>query len=267
MNEHSHFDQYWNNQYFYTDDPRYKPFKKLCGLGGDYEYVDFLCGMLQICEMLWVREMRGSRHPSAEIKPKTLPLSLILKLYGAMVAGKAFEAIGVPNNRLSPKQWDEVWAYAAPRFLAIEQINLPIVAHRLTRHEIVERHAALRETITDPLARVLAKYLPPYPFMKGNSQDDSGSFFLLGITEHMRERTKNGAPHHAVAYALLGAVRRACDLEIKKPRSAEKIEQTTATRVANLKKKYPDWLNDVIVLRNHFESNRTKRLKSNRNLI
>jgi hypothetical protein len=92
----------------------------------------------------------------------------------------------------------------------------------------------------------------------------------LALTEHLREQNKN--PHHALAYKLLGAVRQVYNLDIKNIRSPENIEQTTATRIANLKKKYPDWADDLGALKNHFKSHRAhiaqvvdKDIKSNRN--
>jgi hypothetical protein len=103
---------------------------------------------------------------------------------------------------------------------------------------------------SNPLLTLFKKYPPLNPFKRGNRQDDWGSFFLLAITEHLREQGQN-RPHYAEAYALLRAVR--IDAGIEKSRSATKLpKNTAATRITNVKKAYPDWAQDLSLLRDQY---------------
>jgi len=154
--------------------------------------------MLRLRELLWASWMV---HRKARVKkaPSEVPdFDRTFKIYGAMVMTFTLKAIGLSDDILSPAQSQAILKDAARAFYLLD-----------TRQQSAPKVSEEDESFI----RIWQRYLPPDPRMKGNSSDDSGSFFLLGVTERMRERTTTA--HSDLAYALLGAVRQAYDLGIK----------------------------------------------------
>jgi hypothetical protein len=71
---------------------------------------------------------------------------------------------------------------------------------------------------------------------KGSAgRDDAGTWFLLLLTEHLRQRTTKGKPHFKLAFNLM----RRC--QSKFSRKIDFPARSAMVRVAKLKKEYPAW--------------------------
>lgn len=81
-----------------------------------------------------------------------------------------------------------------------------------------------------PILSVYDQY--HYPQIgRGRSADSWGTFFLLGVTEHLRQ--KAGKPHHALAYRLLRALR-----PPSLHRAPDRYRISATVRVREFKRKY-----------------------------
>ena len=105
--------------------------------------------------------------------------------------------------------------------------------------------------------RLLAPAMPAYPILEkyhmqqsqqrgpGNRMDKWGSFFLLVLTEHMKECT-GGKPFHRPVYRLLRIFQ-------GKPNVANP-RVSAAVRISKLKELHPDWKDDFKLLLHLFKS-------------
>lgn len=266
----SDFQRWWNEKYFYTSDPLYQSYEKLCRLGADFHYVDFLRGWLEMGDFfqrMGVEQMKRAvtpKHPFVAVLSKHREdiQMLFVKMYGFMVVYYTVEelkshlAAAAGNveqckvisqwlDEVSPRVRNEAQKITREAWLGLTYAFIQQQTNRnqQKKEELKETQPIYKPDLARmPILEVLREYYPPVLPKRGNKGDPWGSFFLLAVTEHMRENTKH--PHFQVAIGLLRKVR---------SQSGKSAHRETATaRVQQLKKSHPNWKYHLTLVKKQF---------------
>jgi len=189
------FDVWWHQTYFRTDHPYRAIYKKLYEAGADLEYIDGLTRILRVVDQntLDLKTELKTLIP-AHLRSLTHPPAL-KKRIEKMVRDYA------KRKRLTFKQTDlneikkDVEARLRQEILARLEVD---------KNRYLER--AKNVARTNPMGSILFLYGgTPFLYQTGRRSDNRGSFFLLAVTEHLRN--KSGKPRFLLAVNLLRAVR------------------------------------------------------------
>ena len=230
------FDAWWHNAYFRTDHPLHGIYGRLFKAGADLDYVDGLTRILRVGDQdsLYFRndletnlpdKLRHLAHPSAIAK--------LVKVGIREFAAKK----GVS---LTEAEYKDLERYVHPK-----------VQKRVAKHQ-QETTKANKETVqkilkTNPIGAILYEYSSaPLVYRTGRRSDDLGSFFMLAVSENLRERT--GRPHFSLAGNLLRAARSEREASNRTSRLQAMI------RVDKLKRSSHDWKRHLIVLQESYRS-------------
>lgn len=114
---------------------------------------------------------------------------------------------------------------------------------KTAREERARKLEADKQKLTAeaPIFTALFKYNQPMPRKRGNQADSWGSFILLAISEHIREKT--GKPQYREAMTLIGHAR-----QTSTPASRQKAEG----RIRKFKEANPSWGQDLEWLKKQF---------------
>ena len=220
------FQLWWNERFFHTE-PFYDHYKRFHSLGADLDYIDFLREFFVRGESL-VKEILDEQIKEKRWKDSKREKWALsgLNNYIRDAVNLTIEAIeekSLPGTEEGKKRIQEE------------------VVHRikLDDHLFLSRLAPARDVSfseirsrlgTDNL--IILKYIfPDSPGRKG--ADKWGDFFLVALTEHLRESTKK--PRNLEAHRLLLKLRREICGSARRDR--EKCKQ----RVSRFKKDYPHW--------------------------
>ncbi len=250
------FQAWWNDRGFYSEHPLYLPFRKLHGFGADLDYVEFLCSlMLRFDDFFLIQAGKPTVDRQAKSRKAYLnrhggELAVLLAHFGRNLIEFTCERIAELYLRDNdPKQLLSIADCKAIQGRALERMtNRMMDDFETQRQKIVARRRSLIERLqaeaqTSPLMKLLLQYSPrEYP-KRGNQADPWGTFFLLALTEHLREMS-GGHPHHEEAMALLKKVR-----GLYGKGSRHKVARSSvAERVRKFKAHYPDWQQDLKIL-------------------
>jgi hypothetical protein len=163
VSESNTFDQLWNDRYWDTD-KRYRPLKELCKnkIGGDFEYIDYLCNMLCLREWLWKRIICNRPRRVKKSARRVPSFNEALTAYGAVVIEFTLKEIGAPRHVLSGERRRKVLQHAA--------LGLFAVLSELRNQSAPNKTSEVVDP-TDPFFRLCYRYLPPDTRRKGNSRD------------------------------------------------------------------------------------------------
>lgn len=230
----------------------------------NFDYIDFLCDMLRLGDLLLEITRRGLGIQSKEPRPRRKSKSLehFLKLHGEelehlfrtlclFVTYYVVEEIRkpLPPNlqdllNLSPQQLRRFVGNGMLMF-ALWQLGENREKEKVNREQRNREIGALREKLINelPISAVLEKDNPPRPRRPGQQPDPWGSFILLALSEHIREATDT--PKHSTALALI-RLWRGQSPEIRQSR------QNAEARISGLKKANPSWALDLEWLKKQF---------------
>lgn len=252
------FQTWWDERYFYNSHPLYKSYKRLSDLGSDFVYVDFLCSTLLFGDEFAQRIWRKGKSNRNEFAPFHEPVMAAIKL---TAAGVVFLTIKLLQERklldfsLDPDKiisHDEIMEMTT----ASHQNWVLRMAKRIEEDEDKKLEPGWRVVDRTPVLKLLVTLLPKINVSiarKGRRADPCGSFFLLALTEHLRERSRK--PHWLEAQRLLRKLRRSQS----KPGILER--QTAMVRVAKFKREYskpsselfPSWKDLLTLLNEQFQ--------------
>ena len=258
-------DSWWDQKRGFNKftDPLYQNFRKLCDLGADPAYIDFLYSVLLFGDA-FAASMWGLKRKRRISYFSTYrePFEAIIKMTGELVIVSVLKKLQEKNLlvqslnpwTLIPQEEGQQMAMDALR----EGIKL---VSELNKEEDEEKTVRLMNEIKPvferiPLLEITFKYIPEiYVSIKrgGRRLDPWGSLFLVATTEHLRERT--GIPHYLVAYRFLKRVRKL------RTESAQKDRRTATVRVAQFKKRFSrsnsetvfPWQNGLKLLKKEFQ--------------
>lgn len=230
------FDEWWHKAYFRTDHPLYGIYKRLHKAGADLEYVDSLTRILRVGD-------QNALYITKDLK-ENLPSSLLHLGHPSAIAKRVNKGI----SEFAAKKWVTLKEAERKELERYVQIN----AKKTIAKKRENQRKALRQTVDqvfqkNPIGGILFEYSSwPLLYETGRRSDDLGSFFLLAVSEHLRERT--GKPHFLLAGNVLRAVR-------GKREDGNKTSRLQAmVRVDKLKKSGHDWKRHVNILRESYQS-------------
>lgn len=230
------FDAWWHNAYFRTDHPLYGIYKRLHKAGADLEYVDSLTRILRVGD-------QDALYITKDLR-KNLPSHLLHLGHPSAIAKRVEKGIsefaakkGVTLTETERKELEK---------------HVQIKAKKTIAKNKEHQRKALRRTVDqvfqkNPIGGILFEYSSwPLLYETGRRSDDLGSFFLLAVSEHLRDRT--GRPHFLLAGNVLGAVRGKREARNKTSRLQAMV------RVDKLKKSGHDWKRHLSILRESYQS-------------
>lgn len=266
------FQTWWNETYFFRDDPLYSSYKTLCELGADFQFIDFLCRWLKLGDFLQqmgVEQMKRAvtpKHPfvAALSKHREDIQMLFVKMYGSMVvyytveelkfhlvaaAGNVeqFKVISQWLAEVSPRVRDKAQKITREAWLGLTYMFLQQQAKssQQKRDELKETQPIYKSDLARmPILEVLREYYPPVLPKKGNRSDPWGSFFLLAVTEHLRE--KKCRPCFRGTFRLLKKIGG------RSKRSARREKDSAGVRVQRLKQSHPNWRYHFALVKKQF---------------
>jgi hypothetical protein len=218
--------------FFVTDDPLRGIYKKLYLKGADLRYVDSLVRCLRAIDSThdMCQELGAKRRGFRTVPPQTADPALRL----------AYD-LGARGN-ITKGELRKTWTGLS--YFAADCLNGGVVdeseaARRIGRLVIVGTVDRAQQSFTPRQKEDIGGFLleayssNPQDSRSGGKSDSCGSFFLLLITEHFKE--KKIKPRDSLAATLLRNTRR----QQSAPASQERIN--VKVRVHEFKLRTPDW--------------------------
>ena len=247
------FQEWWNEHIFDRDPPREKVYKRLFAQGVSLDYVHFLCDALRFWDW-WAKMIRERAAPSQKpptlldaIKPHQRELGSLVRLLCNVTVFMVLEEIKriLPEFSASLNLSHEERQKLVDKSLAVYValgVRLSEKRLEISRAESEEMQARKKNLIAEfPLFAVLDKYNQPMPRKRGNQPDRWGTFILLALSEHIREKT--GHPGYSEAIGLLRLSRKLL---------GKVSRQLAETRIREFKRSNPSWQADLGSLKMQF---------------
>ena len=257
----------WYYQHFGNHalfDPRYKLYRNIYDLGGDHEYVDYLCEILKFGDhsIQYVRvasQALKSNEASTAKADKSKATSDIVsfiesplaRLFGSIVVLETAAEVekihpGI-NLELDVEMIGRIVGNAR---LEAATYELSQLKKNLKHYEeSFESQRLLLNGLSkkEPIGKVLMEYsLNPElrPQKRGKKPDHWGSFFMLALTEYFRK--KSDKAHYLEVRRLLN------NLRGQRNKSSRADRTSAQTRVSQLKRSHPDWPSHLQLVTKYF---------------
>jgi hypothetical protein len=231
------FDIWWNDTHFRTIGPLgviHRLLEKLYKRGATLRQIQEIdtLGKCLIMGDIWATEIDNSlirrkrSHHAARSFAPLCPDEAFLKA--------EIEELKVEIERLKA----EIEGYRKLLIHAVEteEKGLQEIAQRFQRTPLIP--ALLEFHVPDVIQHTLSR--------RGSKLDSWGSFFLLAVTEYMKQEL--GRPHYSVAYDLLRAYRGLGRGRQFKRSEYAKGKSKTIDRIKKLKRAHPLWADALIPL-------------------
>jgi len=229
------FKLWWNRRFSHTK-PFYENYKTLHSLGADLDYIDFLREFFargeRVVKEILDEQMKEKRWKDLETEKRALSGR---DKYIRVAVNRTIEAIeekGLPNTAEEKKRiQEEVLRYIRWDDILVLSRNAP--KQTATLDWVISELGTNRKSILNYL-------YPDFPGRKG--ADKWGDFFLVALTDHLKEKTHNHRAHYFEAYRLLLKLRN------KNHGSAQGHREKCKQKVFRFKKDYPRWKRDLHLL-------------------
>lgn len=262
------FETWWNENIWDTE-PFRPIYKALYDAGADLNYVEFLRWGLKLGDRL--AELAQSKNRTKEVHrikgvdtilgfPKDIFIKK-LRAYASTLIEFTLDDLR-ENNKVNssldtlslipPERRRKIISDATQGITGLDLLQ-PFWEQVTEQQEIYRKN---QQRLMDEQKGQLSQYpffsvLEEYAYFevrRGNQPDPWGSFFLLAITEHLRE--KCGNPHYLAVFRLLRTLR-------GQPPGSRHANRLTATnRVSQLKKDYPKWQYHLQLIKKQFAKSR-----------
>jgi hypothetical protein len=287
MDRSTAFDEWWSKKFDFQKftHPLYKPLKNLCARGGDPDYLLKLVRFFDEVERPMakaVQEKRSSRkridRPRISIKDnrdlfrhfawwvilETMPIFVKYgrNLFFESLRGRSSTLRSEQvNSQSDQKRIDESFkayltcledaAGGIDRAIEKTEAELTSVSTEQMKKLYNELLAFAKDARAMPLGGIVYDY-KLYPMNRSKKPSAAwDTFFLLAVTEHLRDVSEN--PHYLEAARLLEKVTfRKQRTVTNQSRPARLIRKNSEQLIANLKKKYPNWKDHIKQLHEHF---------------
>lgn len=254
---------WWNERYFHTSHPLYQNYKSLSDLDGDFVYIDFLCSTLLFGDGFAQSIPKKSKKSRRTFTPFHEPVMAAIKL---TAEGVIFSTIALLQEKKlldSSIDPDQIISHEERVEMAMAALRewVPAMYQLIREKEDKTLEPGWRLVEQTPVLKLLVTLLPRINISiarRSRRPDPWGGFFLLALTEHMRERTAR--PYYLDAQRLLRKLRHS------QTKSAIQDRQTATVRVAKFKREYsvpgsetfPPWQDLLVLLRKQFRLWTTK---------
>ncbi|MBI4527174.1 MAG: hypothetical protein HY695_25550 [Deltaproteobacteria bacterium] len=263
------FSTWWNKTQFRTKDhPLYDIFKSLHAAKADIEYLQWLCW----CFFFWEKREK-TKQSLTEPKKKTTPVVSVgeenvkplllfasnlieftleyLKEYRRVDA--TLDPLTLIPSEARRKLISDVAIYTSGADLWVPFIQSATEAFKEHRMDLqAEESRKERELLRQVPFLKLVKEYQPAEKDTGRKPDTWAAFFLLAVSEHLREKSRK--PDYLKAETLLERLRtNAIGPRLAKAPSSLRAKRQKATvRVEQLKKAHPEWPSHVKLLKQCF---------------
>lgn len=230
--------QLWWNERFFHKEPFYENYKKLRALGADLDYIEFLRELFvrgeDIVKTILDEQIKEKRWKDSKREKWALSGRDNYIRDAVNLTIEAIEEKGLPSTEGETKRIQEEVVHL------IKHDDYLWLSRLVPARNVSASFSEIRSRLgTDNL--IILKYIyPDSPGRKG--ADKWGDFFLVALTEHLRESTKK--PRYLEAHRLLLKLRREICGAARGDR--DKCKQ----RVFRFKKDFPRWKRDLNLLTN-----------------
>ena len=239
------FQSWWNDRYFYTNDPIYSQlydvYKRLFEAGADLDYIEGICQLLFVADddvNFQIEDV--SKNTPHKFLSLGHPSGRSRRIKEGIV--RAEKELGIRLDKNSIKEVESEIRGKLKEHLENQQKRLEEKFKR-TSEAVFKKN---------PIDGILMEYASgQLLYTTGQRSDDVGSFFLLAISEHLREKRRQ--PKYALAAKLLQEVR-------QNSKSLSRLD--AMVRVDKLKKSHPNWKLHLKALKNSYRK-RTSDAHSN----
>jgi hypothetical protein len=245
------FQSWWNEHYFHTDHPDEPAYKRLYGiykqlhsLEADLDYIEHLNGLLIEADFLSKLMAYEDEADNQEGGALGHPSKLSKRV--KQEVSDAVEKFALDLDDSSRKRLEEKVMKAAKARLA----------EKLNKQKGDYARKVISEFGTNPIKRVLLECFSADIFYEtGRRTDDIGSFFLLAVSQHIRESTKK--PRYLLASRLLCVWR-----DNEKSSVARAARLNAMVRVDKLKKAHPSFGEQLQALKTSYLNFKTSETQS-----
>lgn len=230
------FQTWWNAKYFDTNYPYYNIYQALHKAKADLDYIEYLRVALQQGDHLIelaLQGFKGGLKKSKRTTKKSIPPNWRNLPLTSLIGEEAME-----EWYRQGKEREEAmrWSMAALDYFIRKEEFL-----RKKREQIDAGLKLLMEK--SPVFKKIFMECDEGP-KGGRKSDRRGSFFLLAVSEHLRE--KRGKPQYRMAARLLKTIRG------QHFASGYQDRTNAKTKVHKLKKTYPDWESYLKIVKRQF---------------
>lgn len=210
MQDKQTFEQWWDENHFYTATPLYQIYRRLHVAGANLSFVDFLCHCLRLGDGLLTPVRQARAVWRAKLKRERSKEWAVLRRLGPLESKKELENLQADRPTLIAEQQEKFRQLEKYLLRFRKLLGFSLILHEYGWSQLLQR--------------------------RGRNADTWGSFFLLALTEHLK--TIGGKPRHHDADRLLRLARQSL-----RPNSDAKVngKSRAAVRIAELKANHPDW--------------------------
>jgi hypothetical protein len=265
------FAQWWQANYFYRND-LYEIFERLYTAGANLDYIRWLCEKFllldefsEISQRRLLKKAHKKNGPALAIHNKPDPRAILifsgnlieftidyLKQHGLVDSTQ--DTLQIIPSSARQKIISDVAIYTSRLDLLIPFYQRMIESLETHGEELT---ITQKEDDEDLFRRApLFRLVNEYQSRHGTRSDTWGTFFILAITEHLREKTGHRT-HHKLAqrlWKICQSSRRVKKRSSSKPPSLER--NTANVKISILKNHHPEWSRHLAILEQAFRDSK-----------